>query len=317
MASTKTPHASYDTYNLFEHVDRHLTRPGFSAPSRGSHFYPSEASVRSEDDTGTLITEGGCLRASYYRIKKIGQREPFTGRIAHILNMGKTIEESLVDIFKEMGIWIANSVRFKDEEYNISGELDAVLVEPDGTLYGAEIKTAYGYHAESEIIGNTRKPGFPKMAHLLQTLVYCHVFKGKLNHFRIVYMLRDSCARRTFKIELAEVDGLHYPKIDGVVYTKFSLEDVLERYKDLAYYVENNIEPPRDYQLEYSDERVEELFKIGKISKTKYEKHFHKTRPEKAGDWMCAYCAYKTTCRSDERTILPRLDLNEDILDLD
>lgn len=296
MAATKTPHAAYDTYNLFQHVDNYLTRPQFSAPSRGEHYYPSEASVKVYDDTGTLVTEGGCLRASYYRIKKPARRENKSSRSAHILHMGKTIEEGLIEIFKQMGIWVANNVRFKDDEYNISGELDVVLVEPDGTIYGGEIKTAYGYNAESEIIGNARKPGFPKMSHLLQTLVYCWVFRDQLPYFRLIYIFRDSCARRTFKIELEEHDGLHYPKIDGVVYTKFTLEDVLQRFKELDYYVKNDIEPPRDFQLEYTDERVQELYQIGAISKTKYEKHFNKKKPVKIGDWQCRYCDFKNSC---------------------
>jgi CRISPR/Cas system-associated exonuclease Cas4 (RecB family) len=304
--STKTPHADYDSYNLFEHVDRYMTSPRFAAPSRGGHFYPSEASVKYEDN-GEEQVAGACLRKSYYRIKHGDQRGEVSARGAHIMQHGRSIEESLTEVFKQMGIWRANSVRFKDNEFNISGEIDVVLVEPDGTEYGAEVKTAYGYMAEKDIIGNTYQNGKPKASHLLQTLIYCYVFRDRLPYFRILYMFRDSCSRRTFKVELHEEDGLYYPKIDGVISKKFTIQDVLNRYKELQYYLDNEILPPRDFQLEYTDEKVEKLYKLKKISKSKYEKHFAPRKPQKAGDWECSYCDFKRFCWEEdpEESLVP------------
>lgn len=297
--SGKTPHSEYDTYNLFEHVDRYMTSPRFSAPSRGQHFYPSEASVKYTDG-GEEFVAGSCLRKSYYRLKHGSERGSVSARGAHIMTHGRNIEDSLTEIFKQMGIWRANSVRFKDEVYNISGEIDCVLVEPDGTEYGAEVKTAYGYMAEKEVIGNNYQAGKPKASHLLQTLIYCWVFRERLPFFRLVYILRDSCSRRTFKVELHEQDGLHYPKIDGVVTTKFTIEDVLNRYKELEYFLEAEIVPPRDFELEYTDEKAERLYALKKLSKSKYEKHFAPRKPQKAGDWECSYCDFKRFCWTPE-----------------
>jgi hypothetical protein len=278
-----------------------MTQPRFAAPSRGGHFYPSEASVFYEAD-GEQQIAGACLRKSYYRIKHSDQRGQVSARGAHIMAHGSQIEHSLVEIFKQMGIWRANSVRFKDNEYNVSGEIDAVLVEPDGTEYGAEVKTAYGYMAEKDIIGNTYNVGKPRPSHLLQTLIYCWVFKDRLPYFRILYMFRDSCARRSFKIELHEEDGVHYPKVDGKVSKAFSVEDILSRYKELQYYLDTDTVPPRDFQLEYTDEKVQRLYDLKKISKSKYEKHFAPRKPEPAGDWNCSYCDFSTFCWSQEET---------------
>lgn len=298
--------SQYDQYDLFEHTDQFITRPKFHA-ERSTRFYPSEASIKLTDEFGDEVVYGNCLRASYFRLTGGFEGIPYDARAEFIFMQGKSVEEMLIEQWKAMGIWVDNNVKFYDAEHNISGELDAILREPDGTVYGAEVKSFYGYKAESEIFGNKSKLGRPKMSQLLQTLIYTYHFRDRLPYFRMVYFARDSVLRRTFKIELHEDHGLHYPKIEGVVWRQFTVEDILERYKLLQSYIEKQVIPPNDFELQYSDAKIEDYFKKGKISKSKYEdwqksvravEKGKKNQPEIVGDWNCSYCSFKNVCWS-------------------
>ena len=291
---------AYDNYNLFAHVDEHMTRPKFKAP-RAKNFYPSEASVTTYDEHGDKVVHGGCMRAAYFRCSSHEfERIPNSARSEYIFKQGIGVEKILIDLWKEMGIWVDNNVKFVDAEAGISGELDALLMEPDGTVYGAEVKSFYGYFAEKELFGNRSTKAFPKMPHLLQTLIYLNFFKDKLPYFRIVYFARDSVKRRTFKVELHEEGDIIYPKVEGEVIRSFTVNDIYARYEELQSYLDNDIVPPNDYELYYSRDKIEDYFKKGKVAKTKYAKwQAGKLGPhEQIGDWNCSYCAFKNICWS-------------------
>lgn len=280
--------ATYDNYDLFQATDQHLTRSRFHTES-SRHFYPSEASVVLFDEHGDRVVKGGCLRASYFRLSGEFERAPYDARSEFIFLQGKAVETMLIDLWKEMGIWHDNNVKFLDSENNISGELDAILVEPSGQLYGTEVKSFYGYYAEKEILGNKSQKGFPKMSQLLQTLIYLNHFEDRLPYFRMVYFARDSVKRRTFKIELLHEGDIKYPIVEGEVIRQFSVNDILDRYRQLRQYLDMHQVPPNDYELQYPNAKIEDFYRKGKIAKTKYEKW--KTGKLKSyehiGDWMC------------------------------
>jgi len=289
---------SSDQYDLFAAMDEHITRPQFKA-EREVHFYPSEASVRAYDEHGDLVTHGSCLRKSYFRCSGEFEGLPYDARTQYIFAMGNAVEDMLVEQWKQMGIWVANSVKFIDKENNISGELDAILREPHtGQQYGVEVKSFYGYHAEKELFGNKSQKGFPKMGQLLQTLVYLNHFQDRLPYFRMVYFGRDSVRRRTFKIELHKEGSVSFPMIDGEPLKSFSINDILSRYKALADALETKSVPPADFELRYPDWKIEDYYKKGKVAKTNYEK-WQKGKLEKnkpIGDWECNYCQFKQVC---------------------
>ena len=95
---------AYDNYELFEHVDEHMTRPKFRAP-RATNFYPSEASVVTHDTHGDRVVHGGCMRAAYFRCSEQQyERIPNSARSEYIFKQGNAVEKILIDLFKEMGI---------------------------------------------------------------------------------------------------------------------------------------------------------------------------------------------------------------------
>jgi hypothetical protein len=117
-------------FDFFEFLDNHMTRLRFKPGTDNSHYYPSEASVQFRDRHGDLTTEGGCLRASYFRVVGGFEKVATSAYSEWIFKMGKLIEEEIVLQAKEVGIWVDNNIRFYDKEYNISGEIDLLIAEP-------------------------------------------------------------------------------------------------------------------------------------------------------------------------------------------
>lgn len=291
---------SYDSYDLFGATDTHLVRPKFHA-ERERRFYPSEASVVAFDTHGDRVVHGGCLRASYFRMSGEFQGIPYDAHTEFIFLQGKAVEEMLIDLWKEMGIWVDNNIKFLDEVNGISGELDAILVEPHSSqLYGVEVKSCYGYYSEKEIFGTKRQPGFPKINQLLQTLIYLNHFEDRLPYFRMVYFARDSVKRRTFKVELHHEGDIKYPKVEGEILRQFSMNDILDRYRLLREHLDRKEIPSNDFELQYSNDKIEDFFKKGKVAKTKYErwKKGKLAQNEHIGDWQCSYCRFRDVCWS-------------------
>lgn len=300
---------STNRFDLFTHVlDRHLLRtplPEF----RGPHLYPSEASVI--DRTGKV--HGRCLRAIYYRLTDTPPSDPLNARAMWIFELGKAVETMIINLCKEAGIWVADHVKWQDPEYNLHGEIDLIIRHPLSTagiwsaspeiLTGVEIKSFYSYQAACEIMGTNTSPGFPKIDQLLQTLIYAYQYRDILQNFKMVYMDRGGAARREFDVWFQEVtdtagEKLIYPVVDGRLYEKFTLQDVLQRYKTVQAYFDRRELPPRDFKPFYTIEDMENLIAKGEIAKTNAEGF--KRQPQnpkfRKADWQCHYCQYMQAC---------------------
>lgn len=291
-----------DNYDLFKETDEFISREKIQGQRR-PHLYPSEASVKYTNSAGDLVTGGGCIRKAYYRIT--GEVKPTTSnaRTEYIFAMGNAVEKILVNTWKEMGIWVANNVKFYIPDINVSGELDVILREPDGTLYVGEVKSFYGYNATKEIMGNRSQRPRPKLNNLLQTLLYTWHFRDEFPYSRLVYFARDSTDRRTFKVEVKEdEDGVFWPVVEGEVLKYFSVNDIIDRYKLLQKHVDDNIVPERDFEIRYSDEKIQRYGRLEIIGKTKFKKwqEGKLKKNEIPGDWQCSYCDYKHHCYSNK-----------------
>jgi hypothetical protein len=290
------------SFSLIASTDKHMTRERLSPP-RQPHCNPSASSVIWTDSHDRRMVAGSCLRQSFLR--STGNIKGTTPSVhtMWIWELGKSVENILVEQYKQMGIWFANNLKFYNEEYNLSGEIDAVLKDPDGNLFFAEIKSFYGYYAARQIIGGPRVgPGRPKTSQLLQTLVYLNEFKDTFPYGKMIYYARDSEKRAEFDITLEEeVPGVTRPVINGVTDVRFTIEDIYARFKDLQHHIENNVLPEPDFKIKYSAEEIEAGFQYGDISKTAYEK-WQKGKGT-VGDWQCRYCDFERICwnRNGER----------------
>jgi len=289
------------SYDLIKSTDEHMTRSRLYLP-RGTHYYPSEASVVWTDQHDIVRVGGQCLRQSWYRLCADIEGSKHDAFTQWIFALGSAVEQILVEQWKQMGVWVANNIKFYDQERNISGELDVVLSEPDGTLFGVEVKSFYGYHGTKKIIGNKSTIGRPKTSQLLQCLVYVDLCR-KLelaDYFKLVYYARDSAARREFNIRLIEDGEFLRPTINDVIDYRFTMQDIYDRYTELDEYVKSKVVPPRDFEKVWSPGKVEKRRSLGEVAKTTYEKWQKKPANNPIGDWQCRYCAYSEFCENED-----------------
>lgn len=286
---------------LIKLTDQFMTRQKIFMPTKAS-WYPSEASVEWTDSRGEKHVEGTCHRAAFFRYtNRFADLEfhnsPYT---EWIFALGKAVEEILVKQYKEMGIWVDNNKKFYDEKRNISGEVDVIVRDPEtNQLVGLEIKSVAGYNAGKQVFGNGRTPAAPKTSQLLQTLIYVDQFKELVPYFKMIYYSRDTADRIEFDIDLLEnSDGKHHPTINRVVDYRFTLEDIYSRFDKLNHYVAAGIVPPPDYELAWSDEKVERRMKAGEVGKTNYAAWKKNRAKNPIGDWNCqnTYCRYSDFC---------------------
>jgi len=280
---------------LIKKVDSFLETPlPISPPRYHRGYHPSGASciIKNEYDEEEVV--GKCLRDSYWACKSVEKSNPMTARGVRITTVGKKIEEWEVQKYKEMGIWRGNNVKFFDQDHQISGEVDA-FVEDSQTksIIGVEIKTGYGYQFQSQVIGNDRRKGNPKPEHLMQVMLYENYFKD-IPLFKMVYIDRGNAARAEFNVTLDKSTGAAI--VDGKKYNeRMTIPAILHRYEELGKCLEDGVLPPRDYQLQYSNEKIQFLLDSNRLSK-KDAGIFTKTGKLETGDWRCSYCDYKDYC---------------------
>ncbi len=287
-------------FNLIKLTEDHITRQKLFLP-RGRHFFPSEASVSFIDNNEIPRVIGSCLRKCYFRLTGMEVSSSPSSYSEWIFLQGKGIENILVEQWKQMGIWVENSIRFYNEEYNISGELDVVIQDPiSKELICIEVKSYHGYMAERDIGGSYNQAPKPKDAHLLQLVIYLYLFQDRFPYGKLFYKARDSDGRQEFDVELKKItDNQTRIVVNGIVDYRFFVEDVLNRYKLLEQHIRDMILPPNDFELVWSKEKIEKLNSLGEISKTKYTDWQKKRKgKDKIGDYQCnsTYCPYSKVC---------------------
>ena len=264
-------------------------------------LWPSQASVLSR--SGDPI--GKCLRASFYEKTGEAVTNPVSDRVTLMGYMGTMIEDGLIDLTKNAGIWEANNVKF--EYQGVSGEIDIAIRPlnrevnpPVEEEYIVECKSCSGYHINKQVFGynegrgenRTYVKGRPKDPHLLQAAIYAEV--GKRKGFKgaiILYVSRDEADLAEFLITVDEEGKIF---INGDLDPRFRIQDIFTRFSLLKNYIETKELPDRDYKPEYTDAEVEALFASKSISKTAYENH--KNRKDLYCDSECNYCPFKLKC---------------------
>jgi hypothetical protein len=289
------------SYNLVESTLNHMGRRQFRSKGRGT-LWASEASVEFTNEFNESQVTGKCKRSVWYRLKKVEPTNPPGAKSQMLFLFGNMIEDQVTEIWKQMGIWENNSVRWEDRRRNLSGEFDVILRNPDtNRLFGVEVKSFYGYHANKKILGhwsgrgaNKRFiQGSPKDEHLMQAAIYADQAHNDLDGFMVVYVSRDNNQMQQFHIQVPD-PVRKFILINGVQETRFTVNDIYNRYELLNSLANQNVPPTPDYTQFPSDMRVQQLFERGDIAKTAYEKHT--SNKERYQDFHCSYCDFKDYC---------------------
>jgi hypothetical protein len=194
-------------------------------------------------------------------------------------------------------------------------------------IVGIEIKSISGYKGPRQVFGVKSKKGHwislpePKPEHLLQSILYHMYFcilKKEYRYWKLAYINRENGERKEFDIDLikekvASGKYLHRVYVDRQPY-KHDLyaEHILQRYQELHSHLENEVLPPRDFELYYDQTKIATLAARKELSKIDMELHT-KGKKVKKGDWNCSYCPFKNICYEVNGTPrdLTRLDVTD------
>jgi hypothetical protein len=266
-------------------------------------LWPSQASATSTD--GII---GQCMRASFYGKTGVPATNPVSDGVKMMGYMGLEIEDGLIDIMKNIGIWENNNVKWQAK--GLSGEVDAICREynPDGTYrkFIVEAKSCQGYYANKEVYGywsgrganKVYTPGRPKDAHLMQAAIYADIAGSEYEGALIVYVSRDEAKLCEFWITIDQ-DGRII--IDDVPEIRFTMQDIYDRYDSLRDYIERLELPGRDYKHTYTDIEVADIFARKGMSKAAHDAHNNGKKPHQ--DKGCLYCNHRDQCLIDGDSI--------------
>lgn len=315
MTKTLNP---VEELKLANEIDTHIKYKSINdsdmAPGYPSYPGPTSASVKLEN--GTVL--GSCNRQTWYKMMGYEQ-EPNSARTMKIFKFGKLIEDMAKDYLKEMGVYKTSGNRFYLPDIKVKGELDFVAVFPGTDAFIIENKSYYGYTTNKLIHGYKTKskvvPPQPKTEHILQTFIYTYVFReGNEYGFtpvpgggKILYWSRDEVETVDFSIYPVEIDGDWYPRVNGVVDTRISINNIKARYRELWSYLaapkDKRVPPPLDFTPVPTDAEIEAKFLNEELAKTTYER-FVKDPSDfnrmNCAEWQCVYCSFKKQCLADK-----------------
>jgi hypothetical protein len=283
-------------------IDKHLlNNPAGKLSTRAKHFYPTSASCYTRE--GKI--QGACLRKVAFEYWDVPKTNPPKPEMYYTWGVGKHIEIMWLDWLKEMGMYVGSNIKFYNADFNVSGEIDAIIRETPGSdiLVGAEFKTSYagksGFFTRKVITGTKDCPPKPKIENLMQVCLYLDTYVD-IPYWVLMYAARDNWDRTEYIIRLVDVGNDRCPEITnswGYSYIDYdiSMGRIYNRYVDLKNYLKAGVLPPCDYKPLMTRQEIVALVESGETYKSKL-KDFDEGKVLTA-EFNCTYCNHKDLCR--------------------
>lgn len=294
--------------NLLSAIKKNLEAANPIKTNRIFAHTPSSAMCYSALDNTPV---GTCIRSAYMGIKQYPPSNPMGIYVRMTTEAGKLWESWLINQYKEMGIYISHSAKLYDETNNMSGEIDIVHMNPlTDEIEITECKQYNGsnFYAQMSLVGSKTQRPTPKDSHLLQCfdyLIMCRNTGHNIKYNNLLYIDRSCGSYQNnfqFRISLfTNVNNQVNPLVEyfdsegnvqSYIDTRITEKAVLEKNSMLETFLENDLLPPRDYELSYTKDKIDLLFKMKHISAAKYNKWKEDPVKNKIGDWNCTYCPY-------------------------
>lgn len=337
-------------WSFIKHITDYMSRPRLGN-QKAPTLWPSEASAELINEYGEKENIGKCRRAIFFRYLK--DSYIFSPKYSHYKTLieeidrssvetdpyikwiwvqGNLYEDYLLKTAKESGVYIGDQIQLYIPDYNVSGKIDIVVINPETSkLSIVEAKSVYGFNANF-VLGSSAdrkdgKLGVPKDSYLMQIGLYQYWYGNKNEEFEealLVCGARDTGKYAEYKIKVepdpeseTEDDMIwyrgHHPNVTPWVNSRISIQEILKQYKGIQDALDSGVIPERDFDIEYSDEKIDTLYERGLLNKAetvRYEKR--KTQIEEGktkinkqiekGDWQCNFCNYKNLCYSSTNT---------------
>lgn len=324
--SNESPPHIKKPFQLTEVSDEQLTAPSYRGSS--GMFYVTQSSCLVVDELGFPTVLGKCHRQIWYR-KKGYEREPISPIGMRRMTYGVYIEDALQENWKQAGIYVQNNVKIRAHEYNVSGEIDAIVFDPEEKHpIIVEVKSGYGYTFNKNVFGRNSAlytEGFPHRPYIMQVMWYLHLRKpieavhGDVPYALLYYIDRADCRDNQFMVELSDdytgkpiIRGPHGNiltpnpayQIDNRGCVRpvqvrpiqgLEMDRIIDRFAELDAKLKSDEPPSREFFLRYPEELAEDLFETGVLAKTKWGE-YQKDESATVGDWECAFCDFVSSC---------------------
>lgn len=210
-----------------------------------------------------------CMRQLWYKWKQAPVTDPRSAQDVWRMEIGNAIHDYYARILKEMGYEVQSEyeVWMEDDrlKYPIHGYIDNLLVV-EGKAIPIEIKTLWGMGAKM-----VQAEG-PRGSDIGQIGVYA--FMQEYEHFLLEYLARDSMWTDEYTLKFTKEKRAELK------------ESAIKKFVALESYVEQDIEPPREYGAVVWDGEIKKTKQIDGI---KY-----------SSDWQCMYCVRRSHCYRKE-----------------
>lgn len=330
-------------WSFINHVTQYISRPKLG-DEKAPTLWPSEASAILENSYGEKVNIGRCRRSIYFRFLtacfkyyekysyyselvdeiKIKMVEP-DKYTKFIWAQGNLYEDYLLNTAKESGVYISDQTQVYIPSHKVSGKIDIIVLDPSTEKYRiVEAKSVYGFNA-SKVLGTPaeRKEGqmgVPKASYLMQLGLYQWWYANKrpdqFGDGLLVVGARDTGKYGEFGVtveynEETNQDHIYYyqnnPYPGTKVDSKISIQNILSQYKYIENCLDSGVIPERDFDLEYSDSKIDTLYERKELNKSevlryeKRKKQIEQGKPKinkqiEKGDWQCSFCSYKNIC---------------------
>jgi hypothetical protein len=286
-------------YDFWAMIEDAIDSAGLPRNSGPIAFYPSQSSIRTFE-YGKPVVKGSCIRQVYW--SKTGEpiTDPSSRDQGWRAEMGNWISQMLVEWCKRAGTYVADEYSFTDTERNIRGRIDLIYRHPiTKELVGCEIKSIGDYYQRKGTVSGNPMELAPKIYHLLQVGCYIDYFEFHptmpIKTWIIPYIARCTGERNCFTISR---DSAKQLLVDGAP-TGITTDMIHERNKELQEYLDKQEVPPRDFELQYSKERLLWMAKTGLLT-SKQATDVNAGKKLVKGDGSCSFCSYKTKCWPEE-----------------
>ena len=326
---------------FIEHVTDYMLRPRMG-DARHPTLWPSEASAVVINEDGEEEVAGRCRRATFFRymdhnykfydkyslygplVEEVKTKKlPPDRYMLWIWRAGELYEEYLVELAKSSGVYIGSQTAVYMKEWNVSGKIDLVVINPQTHKYSnVEVKSVYGFGGNATLgtpgERGKGKLGTPKDSNLMQIALYDWWNSSHDDAYedsRLVYGGRDTGRYAEFAISTRKnKDGVveifyrgKAPNITKEEKSPITINSILEQYQYIQTSLDGGNIPERDFELKYSDTKLDKLYEkdgLNKTEKERYEKRKaylageskRSIKPIIKGDWQCNLCSFKDIC---------------------
>jgi hypothetical protein len=316
--------------DICKRLNEAYSNPVIRRTSGRRGVYPSEASI---EVNGEIV--GACHREAYF--DWFGYEEEGAVNPDSILaaEMGNWMHDGLVESYRarpiETGLTVLSAEQpFFNKDELISGRTDIFMMDnASGEIFGVDIKSVGEWAGKKCYLQ-------PKLDHIIQCALYLWEYqntarqgKREINKWIILYISRDenwdlkknihgSLFKYLWQFTVSFEDEHVVVQNQAGVVTKYkdiTTEGIIKRYRIFLDHVKNKNLPERDFEAQYSEEKIVGMYELGTLPFKKdiaaVEKWMKKGAAEgqlnmSIGDDACFFCRHKGKCYSEDPLSYPK-----------